>query len=173
MGHQDNEQNKDNEAGKQPSVDFIRTIVAEDNCARKWNGKVITRFPPEPNGFLHIGHAKSFCLNFGIATENKNGRCHLRFDDTNPVMEEARYVKSIQSDVRWMGWDWGEHLYYASDYFDQMYDCAVSLIHKDLAYVCDLDAETMREYRGTLTDPGKDSPYRNENAKRIWIFSDV
>ena len=165
MRQQDNEQKKVNEEGKQPSLDFIRTIVAEDNRTKKWNGKVITRFPPEPNGFLHIGHAKSFCLNFGIAAENKGGRCHMRFDDTNPVMEEARYVESILEDVRWMGLDWGEHLYYASDYFDQMYDHAVRLIKKELAYVCDLDAEKMREYRGTLTAPGKDSPYRKRSIE--------
>jgi glutaminyl-tRNA synthetase len=165
VGQQDNEQRKNNESGRQPSVDFIRTIVAEDNRARKWDGNVITRFPPEPNGFLHIGHAKSFCLNFGIAAENEGGHCHLRFDDTNPVKEEARYVESIQKDVRWMGWDWDEHLYYASDYFDQMYDYAVRLINNGFAYVCDLDAEKMREYRGTLTDPGKDSPYRNRKLE--------
>ena len=172
MGQQENEQNKDNVIGKQPSVDFIRTIVAEDNQTKKWNGEVITRFPPEPNGFLHIGHAKSFCLNFGIAAENEGGHCHLRFDDTNPVKEEARYVESIQEDVRWMGWDWNEHLYYASDYFDQMYDYAVQLIKKSLAYVCDLDAEEMREYRGTLTTPGKDSPYRNRSIdESLDLFS--
>ena len=163
MGQQENEQKKDNEAGKQPSVDFIRTIVTEDNRTKKWNGEVITRFPPEPNGFLHIGHAKSFCLNFGIASENQGGRCHLRFDDTNPVMEESRYVESIKEDVRWMGWDWGKHLYYASDYFDQMHDYAVQLINKGLAYVCDLNAEETREYRGTITEPGKDSPHRNRS----------
>jgi glutaminyl-tRNA synthetase len=172
VGQQDNEQRKNNEAGRQPSVDFIRTIVAEDNRTKKWNGNVITRFPPEPNGFLHIGHAKSFCLNFGIASENEGGHCHLRFDDTNPVKEEARYVESIQKDVRWMGWDWDEHLYYASDYFDQMYDYAVRLINKGFAYVCDLDAEKMREYRGTLTDPGKDSPYRNRSIEEsLDLFS--
>ena len=172
MGQQENEQNKDNIIGKQPSVDFIRTIVAEDNQTKKWNGEVITRFPPEPNGFLHIGHAKSFCLNFGIAAENEGGHCHLRFDDTNPVKEEARYVESIQEDVRWMGWDWNEHLYYASDYFDQMYDYAVQLIKKSLAYVCDLDAEEMREYRGTLTTPGKDSPYCNRSIdESLDLFS--
>jgi len=172
VGQQENEQNKDNIIGKQPSVDFIRTIVAEDNQTKKWNGEVITRFPPEPNGFLHIGHAKSFCLNFGIAAENEGGHCHLRFDDTNPVKEEARYVESIQEDVRWMGWDWNEHLYYASDYFNQMYDYAVQLIKKSLAYVCDLDAEEMREYRGTLTTPGKDSPYRNRSIdESLDLFS--
>jgi glutaminyl-tRNA synthetase len=163
LGQLDNKLENGDKADKQPSVDFIRAIVAEDNRTKKWNGEVITRFPPEPNGFLHIGHAKSFCLNFGIAAENEGGRCHLRFDDTNPVMEEARYVESIQEDVRWMGWDWNEHLYYASDYFDQMYDYAVQLINKGLAYVCDLNAEETREYRGTLTEPGKDSPHCNRS----------
>lgn len=154
-------QKNENKGGKEPSVDFIRVIVTEDIKANKWGGKVVTRFPPEPNGFLHIGHAKSICLNFGIAAENKGGRCHLRFDDTNPVTEEERYVNSIQDDVRWLGWDWAEHLYYASDYFGKMYEYAVELIKKGFAYVCDLDADQIREYRGTLTKPGKDSPYRN------------
>ena len=105
----------------QERLDFIRAIVAEDNKSGKWAGRVITRFPPEPNGYLHIGHAKSICLNFSIAAENKGGRCHLRFDDTNPCKEELEYVESITEDVRWLGWDWGENLYYASDYFGQMY----------------------------------------------------
>ncbi len=165
MGQPHNELKKDNHAAKQPSVDFIRTIISEDNRTKKWDGKVITRFPPEPNGFLHIGHAKSFCLNFGIAAENEGGHCHLRFDDTNPVKEEARYVESIQEDVRWMGWNWDEHLYYASDYFDKMYGYAVQLIKKGLAYVCELNTEKMREYRGTLTAPGRDSPYRNRSIE--------
>ncbi len=156
---------RENKAGNQPPVDFIRAIVAEDNRTNKWDGKVITRFPPEPNGFLHIGHAKSFCLNFGIASENKGGQCHLRFDDTNPVAEEARYVDSIMEDVCWLGWNWGEHLYYASDYFEQMYDYAVHLIKKELAYVCDLDGDKMREFRGTLTAPGKNSPNRNRSIE--------
>jgi glutaminyl-tRNA synthetase len=158
-------QKNEDKRGKEPSVDFIRAIVAEDIRTNKWDGKVITRFPPEPNGFLHIGHAKSICLNFGIAAENKGGRCHLRFDDTNPVTEEERYVNSIQDDVRWLGWDWAEHLYYASDYFEKMYEYAVELIKKGFAYVCDLDAGQIREYRGTLTKPGKDSPYRNRSAE--------
>ena len=158
-------QKNENEGGKESSVDFIRAIVAEDIRTNKCNGKVITRFPPEPNGFLHIGHAKSICLNFGIAAENKGGRCHLRFDDTNPVTEEDRYVNSIQHDVRWLGWDWGEHLYYASDYFGKMYEYAVQLIKDGFAYVCDLDAVQIREYRGTLTKPGKDSPYRNRSVE--------
>ncbi len=164
MRHQDNGLERENTAENQPPVDFIRTIVTEDIRSNKWNGRVITRFPPEPNGFLHIGHAKSFCLNFGIASENKNGQCHLRFDDTNPVAEEARYVDSIMEDVSWLGWNWGEHLYYASNYFEQMYDYAVQLIKKELAYVCDMDTEKIREYRGTLTVPGKNSPYRNRSV---------
>jgi glutaminyl-tRNA synthetase len=142
-------------------LDFIRQIVAEDLKTRKWDGRVVTRFPPEPNGYLHIGHAKSICLNFGIATENNGGLCHLRFDDTNPIKEEQEYIDSIIEDVRWLGWDWGEHLYYASDYFEQMYGYALELIKKGSAYVCDLTAEQTREYRGTLTEQGKDSPYRN------------
>ncbi|MHC4267662.1 MAG: glutamine--tRNA ligase/YqeY domain fusion protein [Planctomycetota bacterium] len=155
----------ENKPGNQPPVDFIRAIVAEDNRSNKWNGKVITRFPPEPNGFLHIGHAKSFCLNFSIASENKGGQCHLRFDDTNPVAEEASYVDSIKKDIRWLDWNWGENLYYASDYFEQMYDFAVQLLKKGLAYVCDMDTDKMREFRGTLTAPGKDSPYRNRSVE--------
>jgi glutaminyl-tRNA synthetase len=158
-------QKSESEEGKEASVDFIRAIVAEDITTNKWDGKVITRFPPEPNGFLHIGHAKSICLNFGISAENKGGRCHLRYDDTNPIAEEARYVDSIQEDVRWLGWDWGEHLYYASDYFEKMYEYAVQLIKNGFAYVCDLDADQIREYRGTLTKPGKDSPYRNRSVE--------
>ncbi|MFQ5713492.1 MAG: glutamine--tRNA ligase/YqeY domain fusion protein [Candidatus Scalinduaceae bacterium] len=165
METQNNRQEKDSEDGKKTSVDFIRTIVAEDIKRNKWGGKVITRFPPEPNGFLHIGHAKSICLNFGIAAENKGGRCHLRYDDTNPITEEARYVNSIQEDVHWLGWDWGEHLYYASDYFEKMYEYAVQLIKKGLAYVCDLTADQITEHRGTLTAPGKDSPYRNRSVE--------
>ena len=147
------------------SLDFVRQIVAEDLRTGKWNGRVVTRFPPEPNGYLHIGHAKAICLNFGIAAENSGGICHLRFDDTNPTKEEAEYVESITEDVRWLGWDWGEHLYYASDYFEQMYDYAVQLIKTGKAYVCDLNAEQIREYRGTLTKPGKDSPYRSRGVE--------
>ncbi|MDY6913818.1 MAG: glutamine--tRNA ligase/YqeY domain fusion protein [Planctomycetota bacterium] len=146
-------------------LDFVRDIVAEDLKTGKWDGRVVTRFPPEPNGYLHIGHAKAICLNFGIAAENAGGLCHLRFDDTNPTREEAQYVESIKQDVRWLGWDWGEHLYYASDYFQQMYDYAVQLIKAGKAYVCDLNADEIREHRGTLTSPGKDSPYRNRPAE--------
>lgn len=145
-------------------IDFIRDIVAEDMKTNKWGGKVVTRFPPEPNGYLHIGHAKAFCLSFAIAAEN-NGVCHLRFDDTNPTTEEEEYVNSIQEDVRWLGCDWGEHLYYASDYFEQMYDYAVQLIKAGHAYVCDLTAEQTREYRGSLREPGKNSPYRNRSVE--------
>ncbi|HDH97757.1 MAG TPA: glutamine--tRNA ligase/YqeY domain fusion protein, partial [Deltaproteobacteria bacterium] len=127
----------------------------------KNEGRVVTRFPPEPNGYLHIGHAKSICLNFGIAAENKDGVCHMRFDDTNPGKEDIEYIESIKADVKWLGFDWGKHLYYASDYFDQLYEYAVQLIKKGKAYVCSLSPEEIKEYRGTLTEPGKDSPYRS------------
>ncbi len=169
--------------------DFVRAIVAEDLETDKWGGRVVTRFPPEPNGYLHIGHAKSICLNFGIAAEF-GGRCHVRFDDTNPIKEEQEYIDSIIEDVRWLGWDWGDQadqgealdwippafgrldrikpasggLYYASDYFEQMYEYAVQLVKAGKAYVCDLTAEQTRQYRGTLTEPGEDSPYRNRSV---------
>ncbi len=146
-------------------LDFIRQIVAEDLKTNKWGGRVVTRFPPEPNGYLHIGHAKSICLNFGIAAEYKGGLCNLRFDDTNPIKEEEEYIESIKQDVRWLGFDWEDRLYYASDYFEQMYQYAVQLIKKGKAYVCDLTAEQTREYRGTLTRPGKNSPYRNRSVE--------
>jgi len=144
-----------------PSLDFVRTIVAEDVAAGKNDGRVCTRFPPEPNGYLHIGHAKSICLNFGIAEENAGGKCNLRFDDTNPVKEEDEYVDSIKEDVRWLGFDWGEKALFASDYFEQMYEYAVQLVQAGKAYVCELSGDEIREYRGSLTEPGKDSPYRN------------
>ena len=144
--------------------DFIRQIVAKDIEEGKWGGKVITRFPPEPNGYLHIGHAKAICLDFGIA-EEFGGRCHLRFDDTNPTAEEEKYVEAIMEDVRWLGFDWGEHLYFASDYFEKMYDYAVELIKQGKAYVDDLSAEEIRQYRGTLTSPGKPSPYRDRSVE--------
>lgn len=144
--------------------DFIREIVAQDNAGGKYGGRVITRFPPEPNGYLHIGHAKSICLNFGIAQEN-NGRCHLRFDDTNPTKEEQEYVDSIMEDVRWLGFDWGRHLYYASDYFSQLYDWAVLLVKGGLAYVCDLSAQEISRTRGSLTQPGTESPWRNRTPE--------
>ncbi|OQX91438.1 MAG: glutamine--tRNA ligase [candidate division Zixibacteria bacterium 4484_95] len=143
---------------------FIRNIIEEDVKAKKNNGRVHTRFPPEPNGYLHIGHAKSICLNFGLAAEY-GGLCNLRFDDTNPTKEEVEYVESIKEDVRWLGFDWGDRLYYASDYFDQLYQYAVQLIKKGKAYVCDLSPDEIREYRGTLKEPGKNSPYRDRSVK--------
>ena len=139
--------------------DFIRDVVREDLAAARTE-TVVTRFPPEPNGYLHIGHAKSMCLNFGVAQEF-GGRCHLRFDDTNPVKEEHEYIEAIQEDVRWLGFDWGEHLFYASGHFDTLYEWALHLVREGKAYVDDLSAEEMREYRGTLTEPGKNSPYRD------------
>ena len=151
------------EPPRRGSLDFIRTIIEEDRQSNKHGGRVITRFPPEPNGYLHIGHAKSICLNFGIAQEY-GGTCHLRFDDTNPVKEEQEYIDAIKADLRWLGWDWGprnEHEYYASDYFQQLYDWAVVLIKRGKAFVCDLTVEQIRQYRGTLTASGKESPFRN------------
>lgn len=139
---------------------FVREIITQDVEAGKFSGKVCTRFPPEPNGYLHIGHAKSICLNFGLALDF-GGKCNLRFDDTNPCKEETEYVDSIIEDVRWLGFDWEDRLFYASDYFDQLYRWAVQLIKQGQAYVCDLTAEQIREYRGTLTEPGRESPYRN------------
>ena len=143
---------------------FIRNIIREDLRTGKFGGRVHTRFPPEPNGYLHIGHAKSICLNFGLA-EEFGGKCNLRFDDTNPVKEEEEYTRSIMEDVRWLGFDWEDRLYFASDYFEQLYEWAVELIKKGKAYVCDLSAEEIREYRGTLTEPGKESPYRNRSVE--------
>ncbi len=148
-----------------PPTDFIRSIIAEDLKTDKNEGRVHTRFPPEPNGYLHIGHAKSICLNFGIAAENKGGLCNLRFDDTNPSKEEVEYVESIKEDVRWLGFDWGDRLFYASDYFENLYEYAVQLIKDGKAYVCDLSADEIREYRGTLTEPGKDSPYHTRSVE--------
>ncbi len=149
---------------------FIRHIIDEDLAAGKNGGRIATRFPPEPNGYLHIGHAKSICLNFGIARDY-DGSCNLRFDDTNPHKENIEFVESIQNDVRWLGFGWGDKVYYASDYFEQLYQYAVELIEKGLAYVCDLSAEETRAYRGTLTEPGRDSPYRNRSvAENIDLF---
>jgi glutaminyl-tRNA synthetase len=145
-------------------ADFIRNIIAEDIKARRYEGGVHTRFPPEPNGYLHIGHAKSICLNFGIAVEF-GGLCNLRFDDTNPTKEEVEYVESIKEDVRWLGFDWDDRMFFASDYFDRLYSYAVQLIRDGKAYVCDLSPREIREYRGTLTEPGKDSPYRNRSVE--------
>ena len=147
-----------------PPSDFIRDIIREDIKSGKFGGRVHTRFPPEPNGYLHIGHAKSICLNFGIA-EEFGGLCNLRFDDTNPLKEEMEYIEAIKRDVRWLGFDWEDREYYASDYFDQLYEWAVELIKKGKAYVCDLSPEEIREYRGTLTKPGKESPYRNRSVE--------
>ncbi len=145
--------------------DFIRDMIAADLEAGRNEGWVITRFPPEPNGYLHIGHAKSICLNFGLALENApNARCHLRFDDTNPTKEDTEYVESIMEDVRWLGFDWGDHLYYASDYFEKLYQFAVQLIEKDLAYVDEQSPEDIRKTRGTLTAPGVNSPFRDRPA---------
>src|SRR5881397_2663324 len=147
------------EAGR----DFIRDIVAADFAAKRY-AHVVTRFPPEPNGYLHIGHPKSIALNFGIA-EEFGGHCNLRFDDTNPTKEEQEYIDSIQEDIRWLGFDWGEHLYFASDYFHQLYDWAVQLIRDGKAYVDDLSAEEIREHRGTLTEPGTNSPWRDRSIE--------
>lgn len=146
------------------SANFIRNIITEEKASGKLKAKVMTRFPPEPNGYLHLGHAKSICLNFGMAGEF-SGQCNLRFDDTNPEKEEMEYINSIQEDVKWLGFDWGEHLFYASDYYGQLYQWAEELIQKGLAYVCDLSAEDMRQYRGTLTEPGRESPYRNRSVE--------
>ena len=143
-------------------TDFIREIVREDVKNGK-HKKIVTRFPPEPNGYLHIGHAKAFCLDFGLA-EEFDGQCNLRFDDTNPDREDTEYVESIQEDLKWMGFDWGDGLYFASDYFDQLYDYAVELIQQGKAYVCDLSPEEIRDYRGTVTEPGKNSPYRDRTV---------
>lgn len=146
------------------SLDFIRTIITEDLANNKNEGRVATRFPPEPNGYLHIGHAKSICLNFGIAQEF-GGTCNLRFDDTNPTKEDTEYVESIMEDVKWLGFSWDDHLYYASDYFQDLYDYAAKLIKDGKAYVDSLNADEIREYRGTLNAPGKDSPFRNRPAE--------
>ena len=143
---------------------FIREIIAADMQSGKHDGRVVTRFPPEPNGYLHIGHAKSICLNFGLAAEN-GGACNLRFDDTNPSKEDLEYVEAIQADVRWLGFDWGDRLFYASDYFARLYDYAVDLIRAGKAYVCDLSADEVRAYRGTLTEPGRESPYRSRSVE--------
>ena len=144
-------------------VNFIEAVINEDLKTGKHEGRVHTRFPPEPNGFLHIGHAKSICLNFGIAEKYDGGLCNLRFDDTNPLKEEDKYVNSIIEDVKWLGFDWGDRLYYASDYFDQLFDYAVQLVRDGKAFVCDLNSEEIRSFRGTLTEPGKESPYRNRS----------
>ena len=150
-------------AEERSPVNFIEAIINEDLKTGKHDGRVHTRFPPEPNGFLHIGHAKSICLNFGIAKKYDGGMCNLRFDDTNPLKEEDKYVNSIIEDVKWLGFDWEDRLCYASDYFDQLFDYAVQIVRDGKAFVCDLNSEEIRSYRGTLTEPGKDSPYRNRS----------
>lgn len=147
---------------RKESVNFIQKIINDDNESGKWESRVHTRFPPEPNGYLHIGHAKSICLNFGLAKKN-GGLCNLRFDDTNPLKEEDEYVQAIKKDVQWLGFDWEDRLYFASDYFQQLHDHAVTLIQKGVAYVCDLHAEEIRKTRGTLTVPGQESPYRERS----------
>jgi glutaminyl-tRNA synthetase len=149
------------ENANETASDFIRDIVATDRQAGK-HATVVTRFPPEPNGYIHIGHAKAICIDFGIAMEN-NGRCHLRFDDTDPAKEEVEYVDSIMADIRWLGFDWGKHLYYASDYYEQTYQCAEDLVRRGLAYVCELTQDEFKEYRGAPTSPGREPPGRNRS----------
>ncbi len=153
-----------------PRTNFIRQIIEADLASDK-HERIVTRFPPEPNGYLHIGHAKSIVLNFGLA-ESFGGTCNLRFDDTNPHKEDLEFVESIEADVRWLGFDWGDRPFFASDYFEQLYGYAIELIEKGLAFVCDLDAEEMRAYRGTLTEPGRDSPFRNRSvAENLDLFA--
>lgn len=158
-------QEEQKELGLTPKSNFIRNIVAEDLKNNKNDGRVVTRFPPEPNGYLHIGHAKSICLNFSIAAENEGGVCHLRFDDTNPAKEDEEYMEAIKDDIQWLGFDWGKNLFHASDYFDKLYQYAIQLIKMGKAYVCNLTSEEIRQYRGTLTEPGKNSPYRDRPVK--------
>jgi glutaminyl-tRNA synthetase len=162
MSHPSKNQNAKGPAPE--GANFLKALIEKDLASNKHGGKVITRFPPEPNGYLHIGHAKSICLNFGLAQEY-GGRCHLRFDDTNPEAEDVEYVESIKADVRWLGFDWKEHLYFASDYFEQIYQWAEDLIREGKAYVCSLNEEQLREYRGDFNTPGKDSPYRNRSVE--------
>ncbi len=146
------------------SMHFIEQHIADDVAAGKNGGRVLTRFPPEPNGYPHIGHAKALCINFGMAAEF-GGLCNLRFDDTNPLTEEVEYVEAIKEDIRWLGFDWEDRLFFASDYFGQLYEWALDLVRKGVAYVCDLSAEEVREYRGTPTRPGKNSPYRDRSRR--------
>ena len=168
ISQKENSQASDQTKG--PS-NFIRIIVARDLEQNKNQGRVVTRFPPEPNGYLHIGHAKSICLNFGLAAENKGGICNLRFDDTNPAKEDAEYVESIKEDVRWLGFDWGTNIHFSSDYFEQLYEYALQLIKKGKAYVDSLSAPEIRQYRGTLTEPGQNSPFRERSiADNLDLF---
>jgi glutaminyl-tRNA synthetase len=166
-----NEKGADSSANEATApLNFIETVIEEHNRTGRYEGRVHTRFPPEPNGYLHIGHAKSICLNFGLAAQY-GGKCNLRFDDTNPTKEDIEYVESIRRDVRWLGFDWEDREYYASDYFEQLYQWAVQLIKEGKAYVCDLSADEIRDYRGTLTEPGKNSPYRNRAiAENLDLF---
>jgi len=147
-----------------PPPNFIRHLIDEDNRTGRWGGRVVTRFPPEPNGYLHIGHAKSICLNFGLARDY-GGRCHLRYDDTNPTKESQEYVDAMKRDIRWLGFDWGPHEYYASDYFEQLYEWAEQLVRAGKAYVDDLSQDEIRAFRGTLTEPGRESPWRNRSVE--------
>lgn len=147
-----------------PAANFLQQIIEKDQANKTHSGRVVTRFPPEPNGYLHIGHSKSICLNFGLAQEF-GGKCHLRFDDTNPETEETEYVESIMADVKWLGFDWGRDLYYASDYFDRLYEIAEDFIRAGIAYVCPLNEGQVREFRGDFTTPGKDSPGRGRGVE--------
>ena len=157
--------NPEAESGKTAPLDFIRTRIAEDVASNRNGGRVATRFPPEPNGYLHIGHAKAICLNFGVASQYEGGTCNLRFDDTNPAKEDVEYEESIKRDIRWLGFDWEGRLYYASDYYEKLYEYAVRLIKDGKAYVDSLSADEIRQYRGTLTEPGKTSPYRDRSVE--------
>lgn len=165
-------ENVQEQAAGEAASNFIHNIIDKDLEAQVYGNKVCTRFPPEPNGYLHIGHAKSICLNFSTA-QKYGGKCNLRYDDTNPVKEDMEYVKSIEADVKWLGFEWENRLW-ASDYFDEMYECAVTLIKKGKAYVCDLNADQIREYRGTLKEPGKESPYRNRSVEEnLQLFEEM
>ena len=154
----------DRPSDSETHLNFVEQIVVADNEQGKHDGRVHTRFPPEPNGYLHIGHAKSICLNFGLA-QKYDGKCNLRFDDTNPTKESDEYVAAIQEDVRWLGFDWEDRLFFASSYFDQLFDWAVQLIKNGKAFVCDLSGDEIREYRGTLNEPGRESPFRNRTVE--------
>lgn len=170
MSDQEKTTNNENEKEKKTVSNFIRDIINEDMRTNRWEGRVVTRFPPEPNGYLHIGHAKAICIDFGLA-EEFGGEYHLRFDDTNPSTEETEYIEAIRRDIQWLGFDWGKHEYYASDYFDQMYEWAIQLISAGKAYVDDQTPEQIRLTRGTLTEPGQDSPYRDRSvAENLELF---
>ena len=155
-------------------INFIYQAINDDIDEGRFSKNIVTRFPPEPNGYLHIGHAKSICLNFGIVEQYENAKCHLRLDDTNPSKESNEFVEAIKENVSWLGFDWGNNLFYASDYFDQFYEHAVTLIELGKAYVCDLNFEDIRKLRGTLTTPGENSPYRNRTVKEnLELFSNM